>query len=87
MLRVTDECSFQPTGGERWSCICKSVCGINVNSLVHEYLLQNQAFRLVDFKNTKSITVSSRSYLLGSIQFIYIEAEKYGTPWILTQLK
>lgn len=70
MLRVTGECSFQPSGGERWSCICKPGCDDNATVRVHEGLWQNQAFRLVDFKNTKIITVCSGSYSLGLIHFI-----------------
>lgn len=70
MLTVISECSFQPAGGERWSCICKSGCGVNATALVHEDLLQNQVFRLVDFKNTKIITVCSVSCSLGLIHFI-----------------
>lgn len=70
MLRVTDECSFQPASREGWSCICKAGCGINATVQVQKDLLQNQDFRLVDFKNTKIISVSSGFYSLGLIHFI-----------------
>lgn len=87
MLRVTDECSFQPAGGERWSCICKSSCGINATALIQEDLLQNQAFILVDFKNVIIITVCSGSYFLELIHLIETKTERCGVLCVLMQLK
>lgn len=70
MLRVTDECSFQPAGREGWSCICKAGCGMNATVLVQKDLLQNQEFRLVDFMSIKIISVWCGFYSLGLIHFI-----------------
>lgn len=65
MLRLIDECSFQPAGREGWSCIRKASCSINATVLVQKDLLQNQDFRLVDCKNTTIVSVCF--YSLGLI--------------------
>lgn len=70
VLRVTDECSFQPADGEGWSCLCKCGCCVNATALIQENLLQNQSLRLVDFQNSTIITVCSSSYSLELEHFV-----------------